>query len=216
MQLCPLTQLNIETARQCPLFLGFSAADFSQILRMGGVAASYDKGERVDIQNTLPIVLVGRGVIRRKQTSGGPEVLLDDIAPPRAVGLATLFLENTILSDIFAKDSLKLLLFSKQEIEAMLDAFPVFRRNYISYLSGRIAFLTKKIERFTDHSAENRLFTFVREKADPAGNLSVSSFKDLALSLNIGRASLYRSLDNLREQGLIKTDGHNITLIKPD
>ena len=166
MQLCPLTQLNIETARQCPLVF--------RVQRRGFFANTADGRSRRPVMTKAngstfkircPIVLVGRGVIRRKQTSGGPEVLLDDIAPPRAVGLATLFLENTILSDIFAKDSLKLLLFSKQEIEAMLDAFPVFRRNYISYLSGRIAFLTKKIERFTDHSAENRLFTFCAGKS---------------------------------------------------
>ncbi len=213
MPLCALTQQQVATVRQCPLFFNISRADFLKILTVGGRLVRYEKNQRVRTEGRLPIVLEGQGCIK-KYASDGHEILLDYIAPPRVVGIATLFLQNVALSRIFAVEPLLLLVFHKKEVEKILDGFPVFRTNYLSYLSDRIAFLTEKIAFLAGYGAEARLLTFIQDKADAQGNLSVSSFKGLAMLLNMSRASLYRALDNLKKQDHIKIDGHNIFLIR--
>jgi len=86
------------------------------------------------------------------------------------------------------------------------------KNEYISFLSGRIRFLNRKIAFYTSGSAERRvalyLSSFNSDEIEP--DIPMNSLCEL---LDIGRASLYRAFDKLTDDGFIKRDGDKINIV---
>ena len=94
----------------------------------------------------------------------------------------------------------------------MFAQFPQVARNYIAFLSERIQFLNEKIGSFTAPTARVRLARWLAAQTSP---VQVKSYMALANELNVGRASLYRALDALASQGVLKRQGACITVMDP-
>lgn len=91
------------------------------------------------------------------------------------------------------------------------SSFSRFSLNYLSYLSDRIAFLMSRISCVTSGSADSKLAFFLRNSAGKDRVVRIDMpMSSLASLLNIGRASLYRSLDHLTEAGVILREGNMI------
>ena len=92
--------------------------------------------------------------------------------------------------------------------------------NYIRFLSDRIRFLNNKIGGLLISGAGTTFRYWLMNKARTAdGKLYVDvdvSMSALAEMLNMGRASLYRSIDDLEREGLIKKEGRRIYILKPE
>lgn len=85
--------------------------------------------------------------------------------------------------------------------------------NYISFLSGRISFLNRKITAYTAGSAQEKLVLYLLHLplgADGSWELDISYGK-LSEQLGVGRASLYRAMDTLCEAGLIIREKKKVT-----
>lgn len=85
--------------------------------------------------------------------------------------------------------------------------------NYISFLSGRISFLNRKITAYTAGSAQEKLVLYLLHLplgADGSWELDISYGK-LSEQLGVGRASLYRAMDTLCEAGLIVREKKKVT-----
>ena len=86
--------------------------------------------------------------------------------------------------------------------------------SYIAFLSQRIRFLNRKIDSFTAPSAREALLRHLLEiHRDGAAEIT-GGYSQLARTLNIGRASLYRALDALEAEGCIRRDGKCITILE--
>ena len=72
-----------------------------------------------------------------------------------------------------------------------------------------------KIGYLTAGSAERRLALYLYSLGKREFRLtdSISALSEL---LDIGRASLYRAFDRLREDGFLQKDGRNLCLLDPD
>ena len=90
------------------------------------------------------------------------------------------------------------------------------RENLVSFLTGRIRFLTEKIASFTAPDADTKLVRFLLQNSDEKGCFSVRSYSELAKVLNVGRASLYRSLDKLENEGVISRTGKEIRILQKE
>ncbi len=99
-----------------------------------------------------------------------------------------LFLPEAQLCDWFARDSR-------------------IAQNYIRFLTGRIRFLNEQLRGCTGGDAENRLLHHLREHAGPDGRIGRTvPWSTLAEQLGMGRSSLYRARDRLRERGLLSDE----------
>ncbi|MGI6665202.1 MAG: Crp/Fnr family transcriptional regulator [Christensenellaceae bacterium] len=205
-----LSQTQKATLQKNPLFGGIDAATMADILAAGKIK-QYEKDTLIPTTALLGFVLQGRARIEQNTEESHPSIL-DYIGPPRVFGPAQLFLENVVLSKIRALSALTLFTLSKEVVEQLLDASPVFRKNYIAYLSSRIAFLTGRIASFTSPTVEDRLLSYLQEQADENGVYHVGSFTALASLLHIGRASLYRALEQLKEKEQLTVLKKTITL----
>ena len=90
-----------------------------------------------------------------------------------------------------------------------------FRDAYLVLLSDRVRFLNRKIQCFTAGSAERKLALWLISE-DQKSIVLPSAIASLADMLDLGRASLYRALDKLEDEGLISRSGRTITVISQE
>jgi CRP-like cAMP-binding protein len=86
------------------------------------------------------------------------------------------------------------------------------RQNYLRYLSGRIRFLSARLQALAAGGAEGKLSRYLLENA--AEGALVCPATELAQRLGISRASLYRAFQALEDAGLIQRRGK--TILVPD
>ena len=121
-------------------------------------------------------------------------------------------------SHIVAQKKCHILLIPSSLWEEILTAHPETMANYVRFLTLRIQFLNRKIRYLTAGSAERRLALYLLSEI-PVDNvptridLSAVSLADL---LDLGRASLYRAMDRLTEDGFLIRNGHEYTLLRRD
>ena len=86
--------------------------------------------------------------------------------------------------------------------------------SYMRFLTKRIEFLNRKIQYLTAGCTERRLALYLTSQIptdDTPIHLSISAVS-LADLLDVGRASLYRAMDRLTEDGFLTRCGHEYTL----
>ena len=79
-------------------------------------------------------------------------------------------------------------------------------------MSKKVVYLNRKISTLVAGSAEKKLVAYLLEiELDSVCSINVS-MSALADMLNVGRASLYRAIDDLENRGLIKKNGKMIII----
>lgn len=133
------------------------------------------------------------------------------LEPGDLFGAAALFHEETYAVTLTAQRSCTLLLLPQALVEDLMARFPQVGRNYVAYLSGRIRFLSGKIETLTAGHVEGKLAQYLL--AHTREGWAECSATGLAKRLGVGRASLYRAFDTLTQLGLIRRDGKRIQVL---
>ena len=127
-------------------------------------------------------------------------------------GIANLYSEADFPSIITAKKQSRVLFINGNAFKSLIENDPAALRAYLTLLSSKIVYLNKKISTFTAGSTEKKLCIFLAENqccGEFSSNVSMSALADM---LSVSRASLYRALDTLSEQGLIIRDGKSILI----
>lgn len=167
-----------------------------------------------DFQRALGIVLCG--AVQVSRTGGdGRRVVMNTLFPGQIFGAAALFGEcEAYVTEVDALRSAKVMFISQKVILDWMQQDYRIGENYIRFLSDRIRFLNQKIAGFTDGQADDRLKRYLLGHCSEDGQVTLPrSMVELAQSLNIGRSSLYRSLDALSAQGLIRREGKQMYVV---
>lgn len=148
-------------------------------------------------------------------TSGNPRsAVLRSLHRCDTFGAASVFCDDNLYkTSVTALSECKLLLIDRQTCETLVCHYPACANNLIGFLSGRIAFLNRKITAFTAGTAEEKTAIWILSlPVSENGERVVKSYSEAASSLCLGRASLYRALDVLEAKGLIKRNAKIITV----
>ena len=106
--------------------------------------------------------------------------------------------------------------FSRDLTEKIIELSPRFALNYVKALSNKIMFLNKRISSFTASDSVTSLSSYILSNAKD-GILNVEEgYSALAKKLCMGRSSLYRSIDSLKESGAIDTNKKSIVILNRD
>ncbi|MBQ9086186.1 MAG: Crp/Fnr family transcriptional regulator [Clostridia bacterium] len=89
-------------------------------------------------------------------------------------------------------------------------------RNYLTFQSGKLMYLNRKILTFTAGSAEKKLSLFLLDRQINGKVTLPCSMSGLADQLGIGRASLYRAVDSLIQGNLLERKDKDFFLPDPD
>ncbi len=171
-----------------------------------------------DFKNSLGIILKGRVSVNKNRHDEGC-VLINYLKAGDAFGGAAVFSKaESYIASLKAESDCVVLFLPKELLRDLFEESNAVMINYITYLSDSLVFLNKRLDLFTAGSVEERVAKYININAsiDENGNcvLPDFSFSRLAEYLAIGRASLYRILNDFEQRGIIKKDGKKIYIIK--
>lgn len=160
-------------------------------------------------RSAIAILLSGSAQVR-----GHSGVLMNLLGPGDCFGVAALFHPvEEYVTTVSARTAVSLVFITDKELTDLFRRCPQCAVNYISFLSRRICFLNRRIESFTAPSALAGLGLWLLEQEHEGEVKVLQGYTRLAQLLNIGRASLYRSLDLLVERGAITRQERTICIL---
>lgn len=173
-------------------------------------AETVQRGEALftpgQFSHSLGLVLSGRLKVTREN------LFVDILEPGDWFGAAALFNQREEYpSTLTALSECSVMLLPQTAVEALMERWPRASLNYIQYLSGRICFLSDRVNSLAAGTAEGKVEQFLLQSADENGVATVSAAA-MAKALGIGRASVYRAFERLEERGVISRSGKQIIL----
>lgn len=183
----------------------------TNVLNTYGKSVSYSKNDTVFSKETYsPVICI---IIKGEARVSKGETVISHLKDGEIFGAAFLYnqsyeFENTVT----ALTPLKVVIIEKSGVDQLIKCDSSISFNYISYLSERIGFLNSKIEGYTKPNAEEKLLLYLKKNADiNNGKCEISvSMTELSRVLQISRASLYRVIETLEQQGKICRNGKKI------
>lgn len=119
-------------------------------------------------------------------------------------GVTALFGNERYATTISVVSRAKLQFIDEQQLTRWMAKDPRISMNYIRLLHRKILYLNDKIRLYTEGSVEERLMDHIAAHTAPDGEiLFPGGLAAIARELNIGRTSLYRTLDALAEKNII-------------
>lgn len=203
-----LTSRELEVLGSCPLLRGVSPDRLRQTALMGERAA-FPAGGTVYCPSrflrSLGVVLSGQLQV----TKGTLPV--SRLEPGDLFGAAALYSDAPeFATTITARRASRCLLFPQQVVDGLLAEDGLVRENYLRYLTGRIRFLSARLQSLSQHGAEGKLARYLL--TNQRGQLLVCPATELAGRLGVSRASLYRAFQSLENAGLIVRRGQTIEI----
>ena len=190
------------------LFSGIPTEVAESLIRtISPEVVEFEKGEEIyspsQYEKKMGFVLSGECSVLQKHAA--TNISLKPILPGDTFGILTIFLgEKDFPTHITARKRSKILFISSDGIHRLIDKSPAVALNIITFLSERIAFLNKKIDTYSSGSVEEKLASYILAICRETGKSELPFNKALvAQSLGVGRASLYRALNSMCENGII-------------
>lgn len=213
------SELATVAAKVGDIFL-FNGADDAKtaLLCDGCEIKKYAPGEHIPETDAAKLGVVIKGSLIVTPLSNeiredASHAILRIIPEGGIFGAASIFSggDTSPLTHLTARQSSKVVLFSRRLVEDIVRKNPDAAVRYIEFLSGRVKYLNRKIDVFTAGSAKSRLAFYISEVAGGGDGAEIKvTLASLAAALDIGRASLYRALDALVADGAIERFGRTI------
>lgn len=212
------SEKDLQKVLANPLFATANQERATRIFSECGCRASdFADGETLlspdSPQKFAGIILTGRATVTTPDPTH--KTLLRFLGAGEPFGIANLFCDTPYISVIRAHGNCRVFLLTEGAIGRLLEEDHAFLYCYLGFLSGRIRYLNRKIGYLTAGSAERRLALYLISLGKESVRLdaSISALSEL---LDVGRASLYRAFDRLTEDGFIRKEGRNFTLLDPE
>lgn len=199
------------------LFEGLSDRDKDICRRMAITQKrSYSKGDTIysrdGAQKALALVL--KGHVRVLQG----RVVMNDLLAGDIFGVAALFgSDEEYSSTVVAETECDILFIPQETVVRWMATVPRVAENYVGFLSDRIRFLNLHLSTLTAGQTDGKLWRYLLDHCDENGVVTVKEgMSELAERLDMGRSSLYRSLDALTDLGRIRREKKKIYILRTE
>lgn len=205
-----LTAEEMVLLSRCPLLLG---ADEALVQRVAGTedawVQDFADGEVLyqphRFLRCLGLLLVGQVRV----TNGTLSV--STLEAGELFGAAALYNDAPdYATTLTAHTPCRAIFFPQATVDRLLGEESTLRRNYLRYLSGRIRFLSGRLQSVTQAGSEGKLARYLLANVKE-GSVNISA-TDLARQLGLSRASLYRAFEALEKAELIQRTGKTISV----
>lgn len=204
-----LSRSEISLLTAGPLFRGVSEELLQTLAGTEGASlVRFDSGVVYSprhFRRSLGVVLSGQLQV----TKGALAVSV--LGPGDLFGAAALYSdEPEFASTVTAKGPSRCLMLEQPLVDRLLAEHSQIRENYLRYLTGRIRFLSGRLQALAQPGVEGKLARYLL-----ANGGSSCPATELCQRLGVSRASLYRAFAALEDSGLIRRTGKTITVIDP-
>ena len=209
----PLSQSQWEVLSTSPLFTNVPVPQIETVLAMDGCTVeAFQAGALIyrpdRFRRCLGILLDGQ--VRVTNTPLTVSVL----QPGALFGAAALYNDAPdYATTLTALSPCSVLMMTQERLDQLVGDSPLLRQNYLRYLSGRIRFLSARLQSLSASGTEGKLCRYLMDNLD--NGILVCSATELSRRLGISRASLYRAFDTLESSGLIRREGKTISVPDP-
>lgn len=177
------------------------------------IFASFRKGQMIDADNCVKVIVKGR-VDVYSMAVDGTEIQLNTLAEGDICGISNIFSACRVNTILKCSKNTSLILISKEKLQRLFESNPLFAIRYAAFCNDRIQFLLHRIEKLTIQSAKVKLSEFLYKESEKSHEIHLRSSKEqLAKTLGISRAALFRELADLQTNHLIKVDHMIITIL---
>lgn len=215
-----MNQPDEKAVAGCYLFRSVPADEIREAIRSLRVTVA-DFPADADIftprtfSRALVIIIDGEAEVFRE--TGGKKVLMNVLGPGDVFGAASLFADRvTYPTRVRAKTEMRIASVSERDLKALFAQYPKTALNHIAFLTDRIRFLNDRILDLTGRSAESKVARYLSAEYGKGTFQTSLSMTKLAVSLDIGRASLYRVLQKMRDMGYIAIEDKEIRVLAPE
>ena len=199
------------------LFCGLTESEIDRCLSLAACEEhSYQKGETVYdaslVRRALAMVLEGSLRVYHGR------VVMKDLFAGDVFGAAALYgSDEPYPSSVVAESACSVVFIPQETVSAWMSAVPRVGENYVRFLSDRIRFLNRRLSTLTAGQTDGKLWRYLLAHRNRDGVVSLpDGMTGLAECLNMGRSSLYRSLDSLVAAGYIRRCGKQIVVLKQE
>ena len=176
----------------------------SELCSVGRGETAY---ERHRFRRCLGILLAGRIQVRKES------LLVSTLQAGEVFGAAALFNEQEDYpTTLTALEDCRLLLVPQEEVRKLVHCCGEFAWDYITYLSGRIRFLSSRLDTVSADRGERKLARYLLATENGDGEVTLSATQ-LCQRIGVGRATLYRAFEDLEEAGAITRSGKTIFIV---
>lgn len=198
-----------------PLFCEVDAQTVVKSCAEHGYVASVPAGEKLmssgDDARRLGMILSGEA--RVYKTAGCKRIFMNVLKEGEILGAAGLFQKDAKpVTEVVAVKSCKVIFFDENELKKLFISNFQLTENYLAYLTGRIHFLTARIETMGSASARDKLISHISASTTDGVYTLKAGYNSLADAIGLSRASLYRAMDALEAEGRIKRQGNKIEI----
>lgn len=177
---------------------------------------SYCKGDTIYTPQTAKraLAMVMEGHVRVFHG----HVPTNDLVEGDVFGAAALFgTDEEYPSTIVAESDCRVMFIPQETVVLWMKEVPQVAENYVGFLSDRIRFLNRRLATLTAGQADGKLWRYLLAHRDEDGVIFVEEgMSALAERLDMGRSSLYRSLDALALAGRIRRDRKKIYILQTE
>lgn len=122
---------------------------------------------------------------------------------------------DSYVSTITAKTDCEILFLSETLLENIFRKYPTTAINYVTFLSDKVRFLNNKLRVISCTNAEDTVLTYFSTVCDDTDCIDIpKNMTRFAKMLGLSRASLYRALDILEQNGSILKENNKFKVIK--
>lgn len=213
-----------EVAHSLFLFRGMESDSVEKLLRclesIDGAfrEIEFSSGDVISDGGEICCIISGSADIKAAPNS---DAILRRVTAGDTFGAGMLYTDDSFSPTVAVARTKCLVLFvPKKTVDILIGESPEVAKNYIAFLSDKIAFLNRRILAFSAGDTESKLAVYLYQISGEGRNCEDipvgDSFTTVAKKLNMGRASLYRTLDSFERDGLIQRDGTKISILKLD
>ncbi len=198
------------------LLSGLTDKQKKEIIKSFNPPSQFKKGDIIYSADKFPdaigYILSGKA---EAVTNNSHNLLMRTFESGSCFGVAAIFGGGErYVSTVTAKSDTAVQFITESQLKSIFLNYPVTALNYIDFLSSKIRFLNNKLSVISCGSTEDTVLKHLISSADSNNTLIPKSMTSLAKTLGIGRASLYRSLENLEREGIISRENNIIKVIK--
>lgn len=154
---------------------------------------------------TPSLLLLLDGILTVKRVHGKKTVLLNQLHAGDCFGAAAMFGDcHAYPTVVEAETAVRVVSISEESLTRLFLHFPKSAISHIRFLSDRIRFLNERLDATTGRDVEGKVAKFLLDAYGKDALQVNRNMTELAKSLDIGRASLYRLLKQMEADGDIR------------
>lgn len=213
-----------ETLSHSPLFNGLTAKEIKELLQTVNFKIVEYPAKEIYTLAGMPckyadFILKGE-LISRMTGLSGKQVQIDRLKACILIAPAFIFAKNNAMPvSVETAQHTTILRMMPSELKHLIDNNERIRMNFIQLLSSIDVFLTQKLRMLSLFTVREKVAYFLMKAAKEQQNRTIklsNSRQEIADTFGIQKFSLLRCLSEFEDNGAIKIDGKQITILNSD